>query len=214
MYTERKSNFELLRILCMWGVLTNHVIQNLYDVHTSNFSLANETRVLLMNMSIVAVNCFILISGYFKINPSWKGILRLYAQIAFYVVLLTVIGMPWGAVDLKISLLHMFFPLSHSGMWFMTAYFALFLLAPILNAAFEKANRIEQRLWMLALILVDVYIGYMHQAPEITQNGYHIVHFITLYFIGRYISTTKLINVKWGGVFLVYRLVDDRIARN
>ncbi len=60
---------------------------------------------------------------------------------------------------------------------------------------------------MLALILVDVYIGYMHQAPEITQNGYHIVHFITLYFIGRYISSVKLINAKWGGVFLLIALL-------
>ncbi len=140
MQKERQSNFELLRILCMWGVLTNHVIQNLYDVHTSNFSLANETRVLLMNMSIVAVNGFIFISGYFKINPSWKGIVRLYAQIAFYVALFTAVGMVWGGVDLKISLLHMLFPLSHSGLWFMTAYFALLLLAAILIAAFEKAN--------------------------------------------------------------------------
>ena len=60
----RQSNFELLRILCMLGVVTNHVLQTCYSqLHTSDFSIANDLRVLLMCMSITAVNCFVMISG-------------------------------------------------------------------------------------------------------------------------------------------------------
>lgn len=60
MNSKRQSNFELLRVLCMWGVLTCHVLQTLYELHTSNFTVGGELRSLLMNCSIIAVNCFIL----------------------------------------------------------------------------------------------------------------------------------------------------------
>jgi hypothetical protein len=33
------------------------------------------------------------------------------------------------------------------------------------------------------LLVVDVYIGYIHQSSEVTVDGYHIIHFITLYTI-------------------------------
>ncbi len=207
----RQSNFELLRILCMWGVLTCHVINHLYNIHTANFSVANETRVFIFNISIVAVNCFVIISGYFKIKPSWKRIIRLYAQIAFYTALFAGIGLLNGNTDITNALLHTIFPLSHSGMWFITAYFCLFLIAPILNAAFEKANKQERIMWLVALLLVDIYVGYIHQAPQVTQDGYHIIHFITLYFLGRYISCSSL-KIKNGGFFCGYCIVNDGIT--
>lgn len=60
----RQSNFELLRILCMLGVVTNHVLQNCYpQLHGADFSIDNDLRVLLMCMSIAAVNCFVMISA-------------------------------------------------------------------------------------------------------------------------------------------------------
>ena len=41
----RQSNFELLRILCMFGVLTSHSLMAMYDLQTANFSFANEMRI-------------------------------------------------------------------------------------------------------------------------------------------------------------------------
>ncbi len=64
----RESNFELLRILCMLGVIVNHALQSLYELHTTDFSLANNVRIIIMDAAIVAVNCFIFISGYFRIK--------------------------------------------------------------------------------------------------------------------------------------------------
>lgn len=69
---ERQSNLELLRILSMFGVLTSHSLTAMYDLHTANFSLPNEIRVYIMNASVLAVNCFVLISGYFQIKQSWR----------------------------------------------------------------------------------------------------------------------------------------------
>ena len=43
------------------------------------------------------------------------------------------------------------------------------------------------------LIIVDVYIGYMHQSKEITIDGYHLVHFITLYVLA---STLRRLHIE------------------
>ena len=74
----RQSKFELLRIICMVGVITGHALQSLYELHTANFSVLNTAQILLMNICIVAVNCFVMISGYFRIRQSWKGITGLW----------------------------------------------------------------------------------------------------------------------------------------
>ena len=75
----RQSNFELLRILCMFGVLTSHSLMAMYDLQTANFSFANEMRVFVMHASCLAVNCFVMISGYFQIRQSWRGFIDLLA---------------------------------------------------------------------------------------------------------------------------------------
>lgn len=194
----RQSNFELLRILCMLGVVTNHVLQTCYpQLHTSDFSIANDLRVLLMCMSITAVNCFVMISGYFRIRQSWKSFFNLYTQCAFWMFVLTTLSylfLDGTMMDIGKKTV---FSLTGSGYWFMIAYFALFLFAPILNIAFEHQNSRQRILSLIGLILIDVYIGYMHQAPEVTIDGYSALHFFVIYYLGMYLSTVP--NIKMGG---------------
>ena len=158
----RQSNFELLRILCMLGVMTNHVLQMCYpQLHTADFSLANDLRVFLMCLSITAVNCFVMISGYFRIRQSWRGFFNLYTQCAFWLLVLTVLS--WGFLDgsLLDVVKKSIFALTGSGYWFMTAYFALFLFAPVLNAAFDGQTHRQRLLSLIALGIADVYIVFV-----------------------------------------------------
>lgn len=202
---ERESNFELLRILCMFGVLTSHVLQNCYpSLHAGDFSLQNELRILLMNMSIVAVNCFIMISGYFRIKQTLRSFLNLYLQLVFYCGIFSIIGLIFGHDSVIEMLKRTIFPFTEGGMWFMTAYFALFLMVPLINVGFDNLNKERRLLTLVCLILVDVYVGYMHQCKEVTTNGYHIFHFITIYYIGMFLSSHKFkSNIKWGGVWIL-----------
>ena len=162
----------------MFGVMTTHVLQACYpSLHAADFSLINSFRVLLMCMSIVAVNCYVMISGYFRIKQSWRGFLNLYTQCAFYMIILTTLATLFlnaSAVDI---LKKTVFALTESGYWFLTAYLALFLVAPVLNVAFEKQNSKQRKASLMGLLLIDVYIGYIHQSPEISQDGYSAIHF-------------------------------------
>lgn len=191
MQKERESNFELLRILCMWGVLTNHVLQHLYNLHTVNYSVANEFRMSMMNLGIIAVNCFVLISGYFHIRPKWNSFFNLLTQCAFYAFIFSLIGYICREISLLEGIKRTVFPLTESGMWFIPAYLALFLISPLLNAGYIGLNFQSKKIVLFSLVLVDVYVGYIHQRVEITTDGYHLIHFITLYFIGNFIAEYK-----------------------
>ncbi len=41
---------------------------------------------------------------------------------------------------------------------------------------------------LLLMLALDVYLGYMHQNTEVSVDGYHVIHFIVLYYIGCYLS--------------------------
>ena len=207
----RQSNIELLRIFCMLGVITGHALQSLYNLHTADFSLVNTFQIVLMNACITAVNCFVMISGYFRIKASLKGVVNLWLLLLFYAILSFVLCIYFKPEQpLLTGLKRIVFPLSESGLWFIITYFALYLVSPLLNKAIEHQVEREKRLTLLLLLVADVYLGYMHQSSFITVDGYHLFHFIVLYYLGSWISENKslIINKKWGWVFLLLLAVN------
>lgn len=207
-YSEktRQSNFELLRIICMFGVLAGHALQNGWNIHTADFSFANTLRVFIMNASIVAVNSFVLISGWFKINISWRALIRLYFQCLFFAILISSYGVFTHKLEWSIALRNCLFPITEGSGWFLPAYFGLFLLAPLLNKALNSFSIREQRAILLLLLLVDMYIGYLHQRPEASIDGYHILHLVTIYWLGSVLRNMKL-SINWGRGFIAIVIV-------
>lgn len=213
-FLSRQSNFELLRIICMLGVITGHALQSLYELHTTNFSILNTVQIILMSVCVVAVNCFVMISGYFRIRQSWKGITGLWMQLLFYAIVSFLLCF-WLKPEqpLMVGIKRIFFPLSESGLWFITTYVGLYLIAPLLNSALDHQSR-QKKIWTLILLLIaDVYLGYMHQTEEITINGYHLIHFIVLYWLGNCLNEFKsmLTSSKWGGYFLLIIIINTAL---
>lgn len=211
---SRQSNFELLRIICMLGVITGHALYNLYELHTPNFSIVNTVQILLMNICVVAVNCFVMISGYFRIRQSWKGITGLWMQLLFYATLSFLLCI-WLKPEqsLMVGIKRIVFPLSESGLWFIAAYVGLYLIAPLLNSALDYQSRQQKVRTLILLLIVDVYLGYMHQTEEITINGYHLIHFIVLYWLGNCMNEFKsrLESGKWGWAFLLIIIINTAL---
>lgn len=182
----RQSNFELLRILCMAGGLAGHALITLYQdqIHSADWSVVNQLRVLLLNACAVALNCFVMISGYFTIQMSVRKLIRFWGICLWYSVLAWLcLGGSWVSV---------LFPITQAGMWFLPCYLALMLVCPLLNAGLGalKDNRLVNCVGLL--LMADVYIGYWHQSAEIGVNGYGILHFVTLYSLGYTIAHRDL----------------------
>ena len=189
MQLERLSNLELLRILSMFGVLTSHSLMAMYNLHTANFSIENELRIYIMNASVLAVNCFILISGYFQIKQSWKGFIKFLSPCFVYSLFFSFVAFCNGDMGIMEMIRRSMFPLTETNMWFIITYLGLFLISPLLNAAFNSQDNHQRVITLIGLLIVDVYLGYIHQSKEITIDGYHLVHFIVVYYIGSFIHS-------------------------
>ncbi len=199
--TERKSNIELLRIVSMLAIVMLHIGAASVGLPEPKGNLqavtGRDVWVLTVEaLSIIGVNCFALISGYFGIKARWSSFVRLTLLCVVYAVgiytLLAVSGLvPWSWGEWIES----WMVYSHTDLWYVPAYLGLFLLSPFLNSVdFNK--------WILAgFIAFNVWCGWLWHG-NFNPTGYTVVQLVMMYLIGRYISNH--VNVEAGGHRLRY----------
>ena len=194
----RESNLELLRIVAMLLIVMHHLIAHgmrnvgYLAYPMDEICLDKQIPLILLNaFTVVAVNCYVLISGYFGINPTWKKLWNLFTICALYSVgHYLVYALLNDTFSIK-AFVYSFFPFSHNqGLWFVTCYIGLFLISPLLNAAVSYLNEKKESEWlkvMGGLAIITFYFGYLWRT-ELNHNGYNLLNFIFLYMIGRYLN--------------------------
>jgi hypothetical protein len=207
----RESNLELLRLVCMYYIVVHHIlIHALHQVAgyglTVDLSKYTIISTILDSFLFVAVNSFILISGFFSIRLKMSKLIHIYILCAaygalFYFLHLYLDGQSIGRTFLKQSL----FAISHSDLWFIQSYFFLCLLSPLLNGSIDYMNKKQHLSVIIALTFLNVYFGFVWQNP-INPDGYNVMNFIFIYVIGqyikKYISIQKLTEVRNKLIFL------------
>lgn len=188
----RQSNIELLRIISMFFILIVHFdgaalglphIMTLDNV--CDFGVFSKE--IIESIAIIGVNCFVLISGYFGIKFSVKGLLDFWLWCIFYSVLLYLLISPFTGKFSMSGLLLSFLAISHTDLWFVPAYFGLYILSPLLNAGIKLLSE-RQYVWLLGGVLfLNVYLGWLND-NRINPTGYNTMQLIMLYLIGRYIG--------------------------
>ena len=193
---KRDSNFELLRIICMVMIIMGHISgahRGIMDFQ----NLSYWVDFLIMPFVCVAVNSFVLISGYWGIKFNLRKLLKLNLQTFFYsvVILLFSIFIGWHMFS-NTKDIGFFIPVFSRKYWFITTYYALCLLSPILNLFSTRLSKKEYQ----ATLLLGFLLFYLWPTGSFLINtgqlvddaGYGIVNFIYLYLLGRYI---RLYNV-------------------
>lgn len=141
----------------------------------------------------VAVNCFVLISGYYGIKLKCKGIVNLYFTLAFwgligYFAYLLYSGtLHLGRSIILESIRQSILIISNSEWWFVNAYLMLMLFSPILNAAILCLDKRQHMISILLLLILQVYFGNFRHTFGLNFNGYSVNNFVLLYMIGNYI---------------------------
>ena len=178
----RQSNVELLRIVCMIMIMSHHFI-----VHTmESFSELPVSTRIFNAMCYVAVNCYVLISGYFRIKLSWKRLFYFVFFCVFYAFAVNVTNrlVVGGSIGRTLIYDSLFVFTHNQSWWFITSYLALMLMSPVLNAGIESLTRKRMAWALVAALVVDVYLGWWAKA----DRGYSLIHFIIMYFIGAFFS--------------------------
>jgi len=190
----RSSNLELLRLVCMLYIVIHHIlIHALHQVagYGASANLTNSTveSTILDSFFYVAVNSFILISGYFSIRLKPNKLIHLYVMCAFYGTLFYFMHLYLDHQSVgKTFLSNSVFVISNTqDWWFIQSYFFLCLLSPLLNKSVDFMSKKEHLSSILLLTFINVYFGYFWHNP-VNSDGYNVMNFIYLYVIGQYIK--------------------------
>ncbi|MBR5171608.1 MAG: acyltransferase family protein [Muribaculaceae bacterium] len=186
---NRHSGMELLRIIAMALVVLTHTDFWALGSPTAKMCSTDMVRAAYQYyvefISIICVNCFVFISGWFSIKPSVRGFANLVFQILFYNLLIYLIcaiaGFAPKGLQGFISHLNVFVH------WFLTAYIALYLLSPILNLFIEHAGKRQAMVIVGLFVLLDILLGWAHDYLYF-MGGYSLLHFMVIYLIARYIK--------------------------
>lgn len=192
----RQANFELLRILAMLMVITMHYLSkgNVIVSMAKDGSALNLTAWLIEAFCIVAVNVYVLISGYFLVEVQWKlsKVLWLTAQIWFYSIGVPIVCFilnigevrTWGLYDW----LNVILPLQNEHYWFATAYVIFYLFSPVLAIGIKHISK--KQLEGIIFFLLVVFSGFKSIFPVLLATdryGNEFGWFMCLFLIAGYI---------------------------
>ena len=215
MEKERQSNIELLRLLSMLALPLMHFC--VYSLPQSSFftnqaGFVRNIPQLLCSITVIQVNVFVLISGWFGINTTLRRLMAFYLTCVFYGIFTYFLSLflPDTSFAIRDALIS-FFPFSFlKGWWFVKAYICLMLLAPLFNKAIEYLSKKEFIWVVVALTIINVYFGFLSQ-QAINPFGTNFMQLMYLYFIGRYLALhvhiEKQVLRKWSGLVGIIGIV-------
>ena len=226
MVKKRQSNFELLRIIAMFMVLALHA--NFFaigrpDAEAFSVSpLSATARTFFEILSIVSVNVFVMISGWFGIKPSIRGVGNFIFQCLFFLVGIYVVALLLGVAHPSAKDIASCLTVGSGFNWFIRAYLGLIIVAPVLNTFLESCSKRQLECVLVSFYIFQTVYGFIGNANFIC-DGYSTFSFIGLYLLSRYIRLYGMSIFKLGGVIyfvsvccnalLFYMLVQLDITR-
>lgn len=177
MKKDRQSNIELCRLASILLVML---------VHTTQVTLGDNMSwgaYLLEGFTIIGVNVFVLITGYFSTIPKKTSLMNLAFICLFWMGIKVACHMEFGE---SITYKHLFFITSSN--WFIPSYIGLFFLTPILNNFCKSVSFKMLRNVAIALLIIEVWFDLLPPKPAVSlgsQRGYSVYSFVVLYLLAR-----------------------------
>lgn len=201
----RDSNMELLRIVAMLLVLVVHAdfasLGSPTIIEIIDAPYSSIVRLGVEYISIISVNVFVLLSGWYGIKMKSKGLIGLLFQSMFFGILGIILynilvntfipSNAFQGVNLDVatpaSAFFSILMINFEDYWFVKSYVLLYILSPILNAYVEQYSHKQFRT-ILALFFISQFLwGWYYGSVGFFSNGYSAMSFIGLYLLARYI---------------------------
>ena len=201
MKAERKSNFELLRIISMLMIITWHIIFHGNVLANTQNPILYFLVEILKFIIIIHVNLFVLITGYFNCKSKFKlkKSLKLVLESVFYYLAICIIFQKIGLVKFSAAnWIRNIFVNSYQDYWFLSNYIVLYFLSPYINKFINNSTQKEHKRLLLIMLILFSMIPYLTGNKEsgliFSNNGYTLYNFTFLYIIGAYFRLYPLKN--------------------
>lgn len=189
---ERKSNFEILRIISMVMIFIYHYCIHGGILEVGEYIPNKLIAMLLFIYGRVGVNLFIILSGYFLIDSKFraKKILKLVLQVLFYSVILSIFSVYKLQISFKeINLKTYFFPIFNGIYWFVTCYIVMYLVSPFLNKMLKSISKKTYKRTIIVGLLILSIIPNFHLRNNFVCS--ELIWYFYMYLVGAYIKIHK-----------------------
>lgn len=182
----RQSNLELLRIVAMLFIIAHHLVVYRFDYNAINgpHSLAATVAVLYGAWGKTAINCFVLISGYFLCTQrlTWQKVVRLLLEIWFYyavVGLVFVLVLDYPVRSWALSFLYPF----EANKGFIPSFLWFYVGVPFYNRLIGAMDRRSHACLVLLLLSLFCGVGTLLNAGVFNEPFWYM----TLFFVAAYV---------------------------
>lgn len=174
----------MMSLVVLLHAITSSGLMNYESVN--DFIYVNIFR----SFCLLAVNTFVLISGYYGIKFRLNGLIKLYMIAFFYALLGYLIHLIIDGQQLGFSVIYnSILCISHTKFhqWFLVSYFMLYIIAPFINVMISNISKYQFRYLLFGLTIINVYFGYFCHSVFVISTGFGLLQLIYVYIIGRYI---------------------------
>lgn len=220
---SRIPNFEIMRTIAMFFIVLWHsCVHGLNDAGGGSFDISSRFGVFnclftifMCSITGVAVNLYVMITGYFMIDKVSFRIRRfekIWLHTLFYALGFALLAFFISPDLLHIKIITDYFYVD-LGYWFVKKYLGLILMAPFLARLASILSKWSYQflLAVLGIINVTIYAPFATQMGDV-NNGYSLQWFIFLFFIAGYIrkyeplkgsrKVLSLFLLSWGSHFI------------
>lgn len=165
-------------------------------------SLTSLFRLFMEGVTIISINEFLLITGYFGTSFKISKVFNIVFQILYTVFIVTLALIAFGLYGFNTwkELIHGFYFWNY---WFLNSYIVLIILSPLLNLTVKHLNKSSFKALLIMLFIVFCLIDgdFFVSPPGIGVNsGYSALWFAFVYLVGRYLA-------KYPSIISTYKLV-------
>ena len=203
MKQQRQINLEILRILCMLFIIVGHVGGRSGIESFSSFA----------TIAPHAVNCFVLISGYFLVTSKFKieRALRVILETIFYTFTITIILYLLGKASTQdIAKSIMPFAPTKFTYWFVNKYLAVILLSPFICKVCATISKRQYQILLVTLLLIGSSLLTVFPFGELFGNSFSLLWMTIVFITGGYLRLYTPKFKYWGiatlGLLILYNI--------
>lgn len=196
--TERNYGIDVLRILSMLMIVMLHIMNqgnafSIFDKGIARFSVMS----LIYDVIMCATNCFGLISGYVGIKSEHKmsSFVLLWLRAVFYGILIVAVFSIFDPSRITRDVIRRsVLPITSNTMWYLTAYFGMFLFLPLINKALNELSNKQIKLIFISFILMLSVMSSVFGDIFMLGDGYSTIWLIVLYILGGCVARLDELN--------------------
>lgn len=215
---ERDSNIELLRIVAALFIIAVHCnglfLNPLWGGVNNWFSNGNAiglSRIVVQNITVLGVDLFVLISGFYGIRSKLRSVVNLFTCLIFFYVGCYCWNCVLGHDTISTTgVLENMMAFSHEN-WFINSYLFLMLFAPLINSFTDAVTARGLVIYTMTYIMLTLYFGDIMANQYWWYNGgYSVVTMVGVYMVGRCLSkmTEKLNTIHYWYLIVVFVVLE------